>query len=114
MAEGLRELADLVDDESAELIRLRAKGLAGGIEHREMTLEIARSGPPPALEIVCGPLCTWRMKTRIGLHSFLAAARDERAAGAAGPARRLARGRAARRSKPRSARAGWACPSSCR
>jgi hypothetical protein len=77
MAEGLRELADLVDTDSAEIVRLRAKGLAGGIEHREMTLEIARSGPPPALEIVCGPLCTWRMKTRIGLHSFLAAARDE-------------------------------------
>ncbi|HVY78803.1 MAG TPA: hypothetical protein VG898_09885 [Solirubrobacterales bacterium] len=77
MAEGLRELADLVDPESAELIRLRAKALAGGIDHREMTLEIARSGPPPALEIVCGPLCTWRMKTRVGLHSFLAAARDE-------------------------------------
>jgi hypothetical protein len=77
MAEGLRELADLVDDESAELIRLRAKGLAGGIEHRDMTLEIAGSGQPPAFEIVCGPLCTWRMKTRVGLHSFLAAARDE-------------------------------------
>jgi hypothetical protein len=77
MAEGLRELAELVDEESAGIIRTRAKGLAGGIEHREMTLEIARSGPPPALEIVCGPLCTWRMKTRIGLHSFLAAARDE-------------------------------------
>ena len=78
MAEGLRELADLLDEESAELIRLRAKGLAGGIKHREMTLEIARSGRPPAFEIVCGPLCTWRMKTRVGLHSFLAAARDER------------------------------------
>ena len=78
MAERMRELADLLDDESAAAVRLRAKGLAGGIEHREMTLEIARSGPPPALEIVCGPLCTWRMKTRIGLHSFLAAARDER------------------------------------
>ncbi len=77
MAEGLRELADLVDDESAEVIRHRAKGLAGGIDHREMTLEIARGGSPPALEVVCGPLCTWRMKTRIGLHSFLAAARDE-------------------------------------
>jgi hypothetical protein len=77
MAEGLRELANFVDEESAETIRLRAKGLAGGIEHREMTLEVARGGPPPALEVVCGPLCTWRMKTRIGLHSFLAAARDE-------------------------------------
>ncbi len=78
MAECMRELADLLDPDSAEAVRLRAKGLAGGIEHREMTLEIARSGPPPALEVVCGPLCTWRMKTRVGLHSFLAAARDER------------------------------------
>lgn len=77
MAEAMRELAELVDPESAEIIRLRAKGLSGGIEHREMTLEIARSGPPPALEVVCGPLCTWRMKTRVGLHSFLVAARDE-------------------------------------
>jgi hypothetical protein len=77
MAEALRQLADRVDERSAELIRLRAKGLAGGIDHPEMTLEIARGGPPPALEVVCGPLCTWRMKTRVGLHSFLAAARDE-------------------------------------
>jgi hypothetical protein len=78
MAERMRELADLIDDDSAAAVRLRAKGLAGAIEHREMTLEIARSGPPAALEIVCGPLCTWRMKTRVGLHSFVAAARDER------------------------------------
>lgn len=77
MAEGLRELAGLVDADSAELIQLRAKALAGGIEHRDMTLEIARSDKSPALEIVCGPLCTWRMKTRVGLHSFLAATRDE-------------------------------------
>jgi hypothetical protein len=78
MAERMRELADLLDADSAAAVRLRAKSLSGGIEHREMTLEIARSGSPPALEIVCGPLCTWRMKTRIGLHSFVAAARDER------------------------------------
>lgn len=77
MAEGLRELADLVDEESAEVIRTRAKALTGAIEHREMTLEIARGGPPPAFEVVCGPLCTWRMKTRVPMHSFLAAARDE-------------------------------------
>lgn len=78
MAERMRELADLLDDDSAAAVRLRAKSLAGGIDHREMTLEIARGGPPPAFEVVCGPLCTWRMKTRVGLHSFLAAARDER------------------------------------
>lgn len=76
MAERMRELAELVDPDSAAAIRQRAKSLAGATEHREMTLEIARSGPPPALEVVCGPLCTWRMKTRVGLHSFVAAARD--------------------------------------
>lgn len=77
MAEAMRKLADLLDEESAEIVRLRAKGLAAGIGHREMTLEIARNGNPPPLEVVCGPLCTWRMKTRVGMHSFLAAARDE-------------------------------------
>jgi hypothetical protein len=77
LAEGMRRLAELLDPESAATVRLRAKALSDGIEHRDMTLEVARSGPPPTLEVVCGPLCTWRMKTRVGLHSFLAAARDE-------------------------------------
>jgi hypothetical protein len=78
MAEGLRELAELVDEESAVLIRMRAKALAGRADHRETTLEIAARGADPALEIVCGPLCTWRPKTREPLHSFIAAARNER------------------------------------
>ncbi|HWP32250.1 MAG TPA: hypothetical protein VNL97_00735, partial [Solirubrobacterales bacterium] len=78
MAEGLRELAELVDEASAAPIRLRAKALAGSAGHREMTLAIAARDTAPPLEIICGPLCTWRMKTRTGLHSFLAAAHDDR------------------------------------
>jgi hypothetical protein len=78
MSEGLLELAELVDEESAELIRMRAKALSGAADHRETVIAIARKGVQPPLEIVCGPLCTWRMKTRAGLHSFLAAARDDR------------------------------------
>jgi hypothetical protein len=78
MAEGLRELAELVDEESAEIIRLRAKILAGSAGHRETTVEIAARNASPALEVVCGPLCTWRMKTRRPFHSMLAAARDAR------------------------------------
>jgi len=78
MAEGMRRLAELVDEESAALIGLRAKALAGAAGHRDMTLEIVRRKASPGLEVVCGPLCTWRMKTREPLHSFLAAARDER------------------------------------
>lgn len=77
MAEGLRELAELVDEESATVIRMRAKALAGRSEHKETTLEIAARGASPALELVCGPLCTWRPKTREPLHSFIAAARNE-------------------------------------
>jgi len=77
MTEKLRELADLLDGESAEIVRMRAKALSGAADHRETVVEIARKNAQPALEIVCGPLCTWRMKTRVGLHSFLAAARDE-------------------------------------
>ncbi len=78
MAEGLRELAELVDEESALLIRMRAKALAGAAGHEETTLKIAARGATPQLEIVCGPLCTWRPKTREPLHSFIAAARNER------------------------------------
>jgi len=77
MSELLLELAEVVDEDSAELIRMRAKALSGGADHRETVIEIARKNVQPSLEVVCGPLCTWRMKTRAGLHSFLAAARDE-------------------------------------
>jgi hypothetical protein len=77
MAEGMRELAELADEESAEVIRLRAKILAGSADHGETTVAIAARDALPELEVVCGPLCTWRMKTREPLHSFLAAARDE-------------------------------------
>lgn len=77
MAEGLLELAERVDQSSAAIIRLRADALDGRTDPREMTLEIAALGASPALEIVCGPLCTWRPKTRAPLHSFLAAARDD-------------------------------------
>jgi hypothetical protein len=78
MAEGLRELAELVDEESAALIRMRANALSGREGHKETTLAIAARGASPPLEIVCGPLCTWRPKTREPLHSFIAAARNER------------------------------------
>jgi hypothetical protein len=77
MVAGLRELAELVDEESAAAIRLRAAALAGEAGQRETTLKIATEGMAPPLEIVCGPLCTWRPKTRSPLHSFLAAARNE-------------------------------------
>lgn len=78
LAEGLLELAELVDAESAALIRQRAEVLAGKADVKETTRQIAEEGPAPPLEIVCGPLCTWRAKTRSPLHSFVAATHNER------------------------------------
>lgn len=76
MAESLTELAELGDEESAVQIRLRAEVLAGDADEEEVTRRIAAEGAAPPLEIVCGPLCTWRPKTRSPLHSFVAAAHD--------------------------------------
>jgi hypothetical protein len=77
MVESLGELADLLDEESAAMVRLRADALAGRTSSKDATLKIALEKMAPPLEIVCGPLCTWRPKTRVGLHSFLAAARND-------------------------------------
>lgn len=78
MADGLLLLAELVDEQSAARIRLRADVLAGRKDAQETTLQIAADGGAgPALEVVCGPLCTWRPKTRDPLHSFVASVRNE-------------------------------------
>ncbi|SRR6266516_1073401 len=77
MADGLLELAERVDDTSAAIIRLRADALAGRAGYRETTLRIAAEKAEPPLQIVCGPMCTWRPKTRKPLHSFVAAVRHQ-------------------------------------
>lgn len=79
MAEGLGQLAELVDEESAAVIRMRADALAGRADEKETILQIAADSAQPPLEIVCGSLCTWRHKTRSPLHSFLAATHNEEA-----------------------------------
>lgn len=76
-ADALRELAELVDEESAALIRQRADVLAGTANAKETICQIAEEGAAPPLEIVCGSLCTWRAKTRSPLHSFVAATHNE-------------------------------------
>jgi hypothetical protein len=75
MADDMYKLADLVDDSSARLIRVRADALAGKCSFRDATLRVATDGETTPLEIICGPLCTWRPKTRRPFHSFVAAAR---------------------------------------
>ncbi len=77
-ADALFELAELVDDESAALIRRRAEVLAGRADATETSRQVAFDGAAPPLEVVCGSLCTWRAKTRSPLHSFVAARHNER------------------------------------
>src|SRR6185436_7562859 len=54
MTEKLRELAELLDEESAEIVRMRAMALSGEADHRETVVAIARKNAQPSLEIVCG------------------------------------------------------------
>jgi hypothetical protein len=77
MSEEMHELADVVDEVSAAAIRIRAHALAGEGSFRWATLEVARLGAAPPLEVICGPLRTWRSKTRQPLHSFVAAVRHQ-------------------------------------
>jgi hypothetical protein len=79
MADEMYRLADVVDDASAKLIRVRADALAGKCSFRDATLRVATEGETTPLEIICGPLCTWRPKTRRPFHSFVAAARHQAA-----------------------------------
>jgi hypothetical protein len=80
-ADALSELAELVDDDSAALIGKRADALASRADAEAITRQIAEEGSAPPLEVVCGPLCTWRAKTRSPLHSFIAASHNEQAQG---------------------------------
>lgn len=77
MADDMYELADMVDDSSATVIRVRADALAGKCSYQESTMRVATEKLKPPLEVICGPLCTWRPKTRKPLHSFIAATRHQ-------------------------------------
>lgn len=78
LVDRLRKLADLVDADTAATIRLRAEALEGEAAHSDTSRQIATEyTAAPFLEVLCGPLCTWRPKTRRPFHSFIAAARHQ-------------------------------------
>jgi hypothetical protein len=67
-----------VPDETGELIRQRADALINGASPEAVArLEAERSAPQP-LTVLCGPICTWRQKSRIPLHGVVVATRHER------------------------------------
>lgn len=51
----------------------RAGVLRGTCDHRSAALLEAEIATPQELTIVCGPICTWRLKTHAPLHSMIAA-----------------------------------------
>lgn len=71
----LHELADAdpVTSEEAAIMRLRAEALADGGSTEEAARREAALAAPQPLTVFCGPLCTWRAKTRAGLHTVVAA-----------------------------------------
>lgn len=79
VAVGLRELAEVVESEAGEPLRIRADAFAGLTSHVAASRRIAELPLPSGLSVLCGPLCTWRHKTRAPLYSFVAAVADDRA-----------------------------------
>ncbi|MGB2712239.1 MAG: hypothetical protein WBC33_12070, partial [Conexibacter sp.] len=70
----LQELAedDAVSPEEAAIMRLRAEALAEGTASEAAARREAALADPQPLTVFCGPLCTWRAKTRAGLHTVVA------------------------------------------
>jgi len=75
-ADILLELAaaPVVDVDTAEILRLRARAFVEGGSHDEAAIREAELTASTPLTVLCGPMCTWRLKTRTPLHTVVAAA----------------------------------------
>jgi hypothetical protein len=71
--EMLLELAGAVDGEPAEIMRMRAAAFLEGDSHAEASIREGELYDSVPLTVLCGPLCTWRLKTPSPLHTVVAA-----------------------------------------
>lgn len=69
--------AEEVSPEAAETMRLRADALTNGTSREAVARREAGLADPQPLTVICGPMGTWRPKTRMPLHSVVAATRHE-------------------------------------
>jgi hypothetical protein len=69
----LLELAGALNGETAEILRMRAGAFLEGGSHRDASIREAELYDSQPLTVLCGPLCTWRLKTRTPLHTVVAA-----------------------------------------
>lgn len=78
-AELMHEIASCsaLTPAAADLIRLRADALVNGTPPEQPALQEAELAAPQPLTVLCGPLCTWRQKSKIPLHGVVVATRHE-------------------------------------
>jgi hypothetical protein len=70
----LQEIAAALEGEEAEIVDMRAKAFLEGGSHAEAALREGALYELPPLTVLCGPQCTWRLKTPKPLHTVVAAA----------------------------------------
>jgi hypothetical protein len=69
----LQEIAPALQGEEAEIVRMRARAFLEGGSHGEAAVREGAMYELPELTILCGPQCTWRLKTPTPLHTVVAA-----------------------------------------
>jgi hypothetical protein len=72
--EMLSEIGEAMEGEAAEIVRLRAKAFLEGGSHAEAAAREGGLYELVPLTVLCGPQCTWRLKTPTPLHTVVAAA----------------------------------------
>jgi hypothetical protein len=69
----LLEIAATMAGEEAEIVRMRAAAFLEGGSHGEAALREGNLYELPDLTVLCGPQCTWRLKTPTPLHTVVGA-----------------------------------------
>jgi hypothetical protein len=71
--ELLMEIAEAMEGEPAEIVRMRARAFLEGGSHAEAAMREGALYELAPLTVLCGPQCTWRLKTPTPLHTVVAA-----------------------------------------
>ncbi len=72
--EMLSDIAGELEGEEAEIVRMRARAFLEGGSHAEAAAREGSLYELVPLTVLCGPQCTWRLKTPTPLHTVVAAA----------------------------------------
>ncbi|HEY7952174.1 MAG TPA: hypothetical protein VID70_04250 [Solirubrobacteraceae bacterium] len=72
--EMLEEIARSMEGEEAEIVQMRARAFLEGGSHAEAAAREGSLYELVPLTVLCGPQCTWRLKTPTPLHTVVAAA----------------------------------------